>query len=238
MAKSCKNIICGKLVKWLDRGRCKVCASYHRKHNIDRTFIDMRKTKPKKKIIKSSPVKYICINCETIEFRRNGFNNPKCKRCQINDNSKRYRELHPEKRKQITKNYIATHRVAYLAALKRARDKRRSTIKGKIDHRMSANMYYALRVNKAGKSWKEMVPYSIDELREHLHKLFTDGMSWELLMRGEIEIDHITPKAAFTYSSPDDTEFKKCWALNNLQPLWKIDNKRKSAKLDWELNRV
>lgn len=36
----------------------------------------------------------------------------------------------------------------------------------------------------------------------------------------------------FNYESPDDLEFKECWSLSNLRPLWKIDNLRKGAKYE------
>jgi hypothetical protein len=43
-------------------------------------------------------------------------------------------------------------------------------------------------------------------------------------------IDHIIPKSAFAYESPDDPEFKACWTLTNLRPLWKKANQDKKAK--------
>jgi hypothetical protein len=32
-------------------------------------------------------------------------------------------------------------------------------------------------------------------------------------------IDHIIPHSSLPYSSMEDDNFKKCWALNNLRPL-------------------
>lgn len=32
------------------------------------------------------------------------------------------------------------------------------------------------------------------------------------------QIDHIIPRSKFTYESMKDSEFEKCWALNNLRP--------------------
>ena len=39
---------------------------------------------------------------------------------------------------------------------------------------------------------------------------------------------HIKPKSLFNYTYPEDQEFKDCWALNNLQPMEKIANIKKS----------
>ena len=55
-------------------------------------------------------------------------------------------------------------------------------------------------------------------------------MSWERFLNGEIHIDHIVPKSRFNYEKPDDPEFKICWGLANLQPLWNTDNWSKCGK--------
>jgi hypothetical protein len=53
-------------------------------------------------------------------------------------------------------------------------------------------------------------------------------MTWDNMK--EWHLDHIVPKSAFTYASPDDPEFRACWALANLRPLWKKANLKKSAE--------
>ena len=59
---------------------------------------------------------------------------------------------------------------------------------------------------------------------------FTEGMTWE--NHGEWHIDHIVPLSAFNYSKPEHEDFRRCWALSNLQPLWAKDNQAKKDKLD------
>ena len=51
-------------------------------------------------------------------------------------------------------------------------------------------------------------------------------MNWDNY--GQWYIDHIIPKAAFNITSPYCDDFKKCWALDNLQPLWAENNIKKS----------
>ena len=81
---------------------------------------------------------------------------------------------------------------------------------------------------KQGKSWLDLVPYGIEELRAHIERQFTKGMTWENM--GEWHLDHIVPVASFSFTSPEDDEFKACWALTNLRPMWARENQRKSAK--------
>jgi hypothetical protein len=73
------------------------------------------------------------------------------------------------------------------------------------------------------------VGYTVAELAAHLESLFTDDMSWS--NQGSFwEIDHIIPKDWYVYADKDDVEFKKCWALKNLQPLTKTDNVTKQRR--------
>ena len=64
---------------------------------------------------------------------------------------------------------------------------------------------------------------------KHLKKQFDDKMTWDNY--GKWHIDHKIPKSHFKYEIAEDPEFKKCWALENLQPLWAIENYRKGDKL-------
>lgn len=78
--------------------------------------------------------------------------------------------------------------------------------------------------------------YSIADLVRHLELQFVDGMNWAAFMDGRIHIDHIIPQAAFDLSDADAT--RRCWALENLQPLWAFDNIRKGARMPMDLHRV
>jgi hypothetical protein len=70
--------------------------------------------------------------------------------------------------------------------------------------------------------------YKPEDLIKHLESLFQLGMTWDNY--GQWHIDHVVPESWFLYISEDDEEFKKCWALSNLQPLWAKQNIDKSNK--------
>lgn len=93
---------------------------------------------------------------------------------------------------------------------------------------MTRGMNLSLESGKAGRSWKALVPYSLDDLMAHLERQFTPGMSWA--NRNRWHIDHIVPLSSFEFSTSDCPGFKAAWALTNLRPLWATDNVRKSAK--------
>jgi hypothetical protein len=70
----------------------------------------------------------------------------------------------------------------------------------------------------------EMLGYSADDLKNHLNLLFLDGMSWENW--GEWHIDHKIPVSKFDRETP----MSIVNSLDNLQPLWALDNLSKGNK--------
>ena len=83
-------------------------------------------------------------------------------------------------------------------------------------------------INRNGRSnaVEAALGYAIAELRAHLEKQFIYGMDWQRFHAGEIHIDHITPQADFDLLNDD--EWRACWSLGNLRPMWGGDNLAKS----------
>lgn len=58
------------------------------------------------------------------------------------------------------------------------------------------------------------------------------GYTWADFMAGRLHIDHKVPLAAFNFTTSEDLDFKRAWALSNLQLLPEADNIAKSDSLD------
>ena len=86
------------------------------------------------------------------------------------------------------------------------------------------NTLKRIGTNKEGKTI-ELLGYSASQLKEHIQKQFVDGMSWENW--GKWHLDHIRPVSSFDKSE----KISIINSLNNLQPLWAVDNLKKSNKL-------
>ena len=97
-----------------------------------------------------------------------------------------------------------------------------------LDSNIASAISSSLRGRKGWRKWEELVGYSAEDLMRHLETSFNNGMTWDNY--GKWHVDHIIPKNSFNYTSPEDKEFKECWELKNLQPLWAGDNLRKSSK--------
>ena len=83
--------------------------------------------------------------------------------------------------------------------------------------------------NKKNNSTINILGYTPNQLKIHLESKFTENMNWTNY--GEWHVDHIRPITSFNIKEIGDPEFMLCWSLSNLQPLWGIDNIRKSNKI-------
>ena len=109
---------------------------------------------------------------------------------------------------------------------------RASLLSVKLNKTLQCSIYNALHKNKAGRRWKDLVDFTLEQLKRRIEKQFTEDMSWNRYMKGEIQLDHKIPIAAFHFETPEDIDFKKCWSLENLQPMWAVENMKKGAKVE------
>ncbi len=181
---------------------CKACCSTYHKQWLAKNRECRREQRKKRRI-------------ENEKNRR-----PQCKKCNNIIHKKGYVPYN-----ELTELQKQKERVR--AIKKQA--KKRATPRGTIENRMRVNINQSLKGGKDGRKWEELTGYSLDKLMSHLEKKFTQGMNWGNY--GEWHIDHIIPNSAFNYSSPNDLDFKNCWALKNLRPLWAEENMSKGKIL-------
>ncbi len=103
---------------------------------------------------------------------------------------------------------------------------RRGQPKERLLASLRAQINKSLNRHKNGRHWEFLVGYTLKDLMKHISRQFTEGMSWDNY--GKWHIDHIIPISAFNFEKPNDSDFKRCWELSNLQPLWAKDNLIKS----------
>ena len=242
--KSLKAFYKDKDGKYGVKGYCKDCCKDYYKANKER--ISLRR-KP-----------YYKANRNKIRIQHKAYNN--INREQINIRSKAYREINKHKIKFSNKLYKKANKekiriqskiyynankkrirlqgkVYYNAnknkiaiRAKRWRTKRYKTdITFKLNVIISSSICKSLKKNKNGRHWEDLVGYTLDDLKKHLEKLFDENMTWDNC--GKWHIDHKTPISAFNFTQPEHKDFKKCWALKNLQPMWAESNLSKSNKL-------
>ena len=104
------------------------------------------------------------------------------------------------------------------------RSRLRSSPSARVRNAMSARMWAALKGRTDGALFSRL-GYSLAELTSHLERQFSGDMTWGNY--GEWHVDHIKPCAMFDLTDP--SQFKECWSLTNLQPLWASDNVKKGA---------
>ncbi len=145
--------------------------------------------------------------------------------------SKRNYKKYPNKNKLTHKKWVAKNRERERAIHMKAMKKYRSTTKGRLSSHFTSWISTSLKGNKKGCHWENLVGYTVEQLKSHLEEQFFDGMNWKNYGRKGWHIDHIIPISFFQYNSPADVEFRMCWRLKNLQPLWAKDNLKKNNKI-------
>lgn len=75
--------------------------------------------------------------------------------------------------------------------------------------------------------------FTISEFVSHYESLFTDGMNWDRVVSGDIQMDHTIPVRIFDLSTVAGVH--AAYALSNTRPMWRGDNARKgkTSDLDW-----
>lgn len=147
----------------------------------------------------------------------------KCKLCIYQSNRK-----NTIKKSEWTQEYQKLYRRQYRKNMDAA---------AKLRKNVSRVIGRALSSGKGGESCTKYLPYSFQELKEHLEKQFESWMTWEnygsydsKVWNDEDQstwtwnIDHVIPQSKFQYETMRDTAFKECWALNNLRPFSSKDN--------------
>lgn len=125
------------------------------------------------------------------------------------------------------KIWLENNKEQYLSYRRRYKKERKGkNLTYKLAENLRNRLYYALKV----KSWKKSTHFSVyigceqDFLKQHLEKQFQPGMSWENY--GQWHIDHIKPLGI----AKTENEIYELCHYTNLQPLWAVENIRKSNK--------
>ena len=102
---------------------------------------------------------------------------------------------------------------------------------------LRARMANAIRISlkkhggaKIGR-WEAMVGYTVTELRVRLESTLPEGSTWDDYLSGLFEIDHVIPLDAFNYKNESDLDFRRAWALGNLQLLPTKENQSKRNRM-------
>lgn len=138
----------------------------------------------------------------------------------LNAISKAYSENNRERRLEYLKNYQPRRRE--LTKQRRETDpfyRMTECVRNGVGRAFSSKGW-----GKQGKS-RELLGSDFETIKKHIERQFKKGMSWE--RRGDIHIDHIIPLS----SAKTIEELKMLCHYTNLQPLWKMDNLRKTNKI-------
>lgn len=174
-------------------------------------------------------------------------------RAAVVERSRRWKQAHPEVvRESAHKRYRENreHRLAISSAGKkrlRQENPEKYREKGRtyaamryredpafrLRRVMRSRVYVALRRQnnvKKSKRSLELLGCDIAEFLKYIESLWLPGMTWENYGKGAAswEVDHIVACSKFDLSVP--VQQHACFHYSNQQPLWGVDNRRKSNR--------
>jgi len=121
----------------------------------------------------------------------------------------------------------------------RFRNKIRDTVDGRLYANFSRGVALSLRGNKFNQQWETQVNYTLDDIKTDFKFKYYNGMTQDSLRQKRlINIHHIILQSLFQFKIAKDSGFQRCWALNNLYPLWKEDHIALHSRLDPELKEL
>lgn len=199
----------------------KICYKCKLEKNVDE-FSNFKHTKDGK----TSYCKICKSEIDKISYYKNRDKNKEKRKKYRQDNKKM---LNDGVKKWVNENYeyYIEKKREYSASERGLSKKRERYHKNKIKNnhiiawRTLLNNTLKRLGTKKESSTIELLGYSALELKNHIEKQFTDGMSW--INYGKWHIDHKKPVSLFDKSE----KVAIVNALSNLQPLWALDNLKK-----------
>lgn len=149
----------------------------------------------------------------------------------IRDQQRKWEETNKEHVRERRRHYAKNNRDKIRVNQRKYDKKYRVTVSGRLHSRISALVRTSLRRGKGGKATKELVGWTVDDLKVHLERQFLPNMSWNNMDKWQI--DHIRPLASFRIEAASSPEFMDAWSLTNLRPLWSFQNAAKGAKREY-----
>jgi len=169
-----------------------------------------------------------CKECKNKESKNRYINNSK----EVIKKTKKYQKDNKEKcSKRASLNYQKNKD----RVLKRTKEY--TSNKRKTDHVFKLSMSVRGRISSflrsksisKNKKTSSIIGCSFQELAIHIEKQFLKGMTWKMVMSGEIHIDHIVPLA----SAKTEEDVISLNHFTNLRPLFASDNLKKSSKREF-----
>jgi len=171
---------------------------------------------------------YYRANSEKIKEQRKEYykDNPG----KIKQNAYKWRAENPEKAKQSALKWQAANPEKVKQIVKKYQAKITQTFWGYWNRGLGTLMTQLLAGTiKASPTLEWVLGCSSQQFIDHIISQLKPGMT--KANYGKMwEIDHKISKFLLPYGSFDDPNFKKLWALENLQPLWKAENRKKGKK--------
>lgn len=175
------------------------------------------------------------FNCFSLNKNSKDGIQSKCKEC-----NKRYRNKNQNHQKAYAKEYYKENKEYFFKRNKKNREnklnkdplfrfefKYRNMFRSLFKYYLKNDFKQKRRLSNSSK-FEKIVGCSLSDFKEKIENRFEKGMSWDNY--GKWHIDHIKPISL----AETKEELIELMKIENIQPLWAVDNIRKSNKVPYE----
>jgi hypothetical protein len=216
------------------QSKCKECTAAYKKQrywsNHEAELAKHTKSRLKPENVQQRKGYYEKNKEQYIERHNRYMSDEEKRQRKLQLSAKRYQENKEEIRARHKRNYERPE------AKERLRERHHERKVQDVDYVIKRRLRFRLRhiVDRLGnpnakmKSMIELIGCDLETFKQHIESLFTEGMTWEAVLKGEIHMDHKKPCALFDLSVLENQQ--ACFHYTNIQPLWGPDNLSKGAR--------
>ena len=146
----------------------------------------------------------------------------------MREEKKVYANSHKIEKSEYDKIYRSVNKEKIAKNKKDWEFKNKDNVDLKIKRNLRRRLNHFVSGSNKSKRTLELLGCDLEFFKNYISNLFTEGMTWDNY--GEWHIDHIKPCSLFDLI--DHSQQEQCFIYTNLQPLWAIDNFKKSNKYD------
>lgn len=138
--------------------------------------------------------------------------------------SKEYRKKYPEKTSNWLKKYRQTEKGMKTLKNYKQQDQFKIATRLRTRLRTAVKLYNANKIDSTLEYLGCPLWYFMAYLRAH----FTQDMNWQMLMNGDLELDHLIPFCSLDLTIEEN--LKKVCHYTNIRPIFARDNHSKASK--------
>ena len=140
-----------------------------------------------------------------------------------------YFKTHKKEKAEYDLEYRKKNKTKFSEAKKRYAERNKNNPQFKLKRNLRRRIHHILKGCSKSQHSIDLLGCEINFYIKYLESKFQEGMNWDNYGMYGWHVDHIIPCSSFDLT--DIEQQKRCFNYSNTQPLWWIDNLKKSSRV-------